>query len=195
MSATNLDRRLDHADWRPAAALAGVLLAGGITGLLTAAASIGVSLAVCGAAFLAAGLGHFALSFAGESERGARWTGRALGTMMAVLGAALFFDPFAGLAPLRGSAGFVLTVVGVLRVAFGWRLLPDEGRVPVLGAGVLSILLGLVLMSVLPTGAPRALAALLAVDLAVAGTALLTVARQARSAAAGARETARRGLR
>jgi uncharacterized membrane protein HdeD (DUF308 family) len=115
--------------------------------------------------------------------------------MMAVLGAALLFDPFAGLGPLRGSAGFVLIVVGVLRVALAWRILPEDGRAAMLGAGALSIVLGLVVMSVLPSGAAQALSALMAVDLVVAGAALLTVARLARTAAAGAKETARRGSR
>jgi uncharacterized membrane protein HdeD (DUF308 family) len=195
MNAGTLDRRLDGTDWRWTAALAGILLAGGVAGLVVAAGSVAGSLAVSGTAFLGAGAVQVAMSFTGEAERGARWSGRALGTMMAVLGAALLFDPFAGLGPLRGSAGFVLIVVGVLRVAVAWRILPEDGRTAMLGAGALSILLGLVVMSVLPSGAPQALAALMAVDLVVAGAALLTVARLARTAATGAKETARRGSR
>jgi uncharacterized membrane protein HdeD (DUF308 family) len=195
MNTRTLDRRLDGTDWRWTAALAGILLAGGVAGLVVAAGSVAGSLAVSGTAFLGAGAVQVAMSFTGEAERGARWSGRALGTMMAVLGAALLFDPFAGLGPLRGSAGFVLIVVGVLRVAVAWRILPEDGRTAMLGAGALSILLGLVVMSVLPSGAPQALAALMAVDLVVAGAALLTVARLARTAATGAKETARRGSR
>lgn len=195
MSAGNLERRVGGTDWRWTAALAAVLLAGGIGGLVVAAGSVANSLAVSGAAFLGGGIVQFAMSFIGEGERGARWTGRALGTMMAVLGAALLLDPFAGPGPLRGSAGLVLIVVGVLRIAFAWRILPEDGRAAMLGAGALSILLGLSVMSILPADAPQALAALMAVDLVVAGAALLTVARLARAAAAGARETVRRGSR
>jgi uncharacterized membrane protein HdeD (DUF308 family) len=195
MNARTLDRRLDGTDWRWTAALAGVLLAGGVAGLVVAGGSVAGSLAICGAAFLGGGALQVAMSFVGETERGARWAGRALGTMMAVLGAALLFDPFAGLGPLRGSAGLVLIVVGVLRIAFAWRILPQDGRAGMLGGGTISILLGLSVMALLPTGAPQALAALMAVDLVVAGAALLTVARQARSAASGARETVRRRSR
>ena len=104
MSAGNLEHRVEGTDWRWTAALAVILLAGGVAALVVAAGSVAGSLAVFGAAFLCGGAMQVAMSFIGESERGARWAGRALGAMMALLGAALLFDPFAGLGPLARAA-------------------------------------------------------------------------------------------
>jgi uncharacterized membrane protein HdeD (DUF308 family) len=180
MGESGLDRRLDATDWRWPAWVGAMLFAGGLVGAVLAGPRPEAALAMVGLACLAAGAGHFGMSFTVRTERGARWTGRALGAMLVVLGAALLFDPFAWIAPQRASVGVVLIVVGVLRVAAGWRITVRDGRHWRLASGLVSLAAGLAVTVVIDAAAIGAFAGLLAVDLLAAGVAGMAVALRAR---------------
>jgi uncharacterized membrane protein HdeD (DUF308 family) len=76
--------------------------------------------------------------------------------------------------------GVVLIVVGVLRVAAGWRITVRDGRHWRLASGLVSLAAGLAVMAVIDAAAIGAFAGLLAVDLLAAGVAGMAVALRAR---------------
>lgn len=155
--------------------LVGVLsLAAGVIALafplpasLTVNAFVGAALAIAGAA------GAWgALTSPAGSDRG--W-GVLLGLATLALGAILLIWPLDGLTTLTVVAALVFLASGLFKLLIGWRLVAPGWRWMVGLAGVLSVVLGVLILTGLPGSAIVVPGLLLAVELLAYGWVLVFV--------------------
>ena len=167
-------------DWRWMVAIGAVLVVGGVLAFLNPfLASLTVEV-IAGAAFLAGGLMQLWMALSGGNEPSDRWLSALLGAALAVLGIALLADPLAGLVSLTLAVGVMFAVTGGLRLALAFRLRPAAGWGWMLGSGVLSILLALMILFTLPASSLGLLGLLLGVDLVTAGAVSIALGLRAR---------------
>lgn len=132
--------------------LLGILLVA--VGLLALAfplvAALSVNL-VAGIALMAGGFATLAHAF-----RARRWRGFTLQTVLGLLylvgGVIVILDPFAGLIALTALLGGVFAADGAARVMLALRIRPDRAWGLFLASGLLSLLLGVLVLAGLPGG-------------------------------------------
>lgn len=142
---------------RPAAGQTGFILLGislVVVGFLSLAfpllAALSVNI-VAGVTLLAGGIATLAHAF-----RVRRWRGfglqTALGLLYLVAGVIVLADPFAGMLALTALLGAFFTADGAARVVLALRIRPDRAWGLFLGSGLLSLLLGVLVLAGLPGG-------------------------------------------
>ena len=124
-------------------------------------------------------VGAFARRHAGVS-----WSGALGGAVLVALGVFILRDPLVGAVGLTLLAGSLFLAVGLTRL-FAAAQVP-EARVLLVVSGVLSVVLGLVVLLNLWTAAPALLGLLLGIQILVEAVTLLIAGRLRPAPAAGA---------
>jgi uncharacterized membrane protein HdeD (DUF308 family) len=133
---------------------------------------IGVALAIGGgariiAAFGADSFGQGALAFIG-------------GLLGAVAGVILATRPGLGLATLTLLIGSYLLVDGIASAVLAFRVRPDQGWGWILFSGIITVLLGILLLAEWPISGTWALGTLVGVNLLFSGFAMISIGSAAR---------------
>ncbi len=133
---------------------------------------IGVALAIGGgariiAAFGADSFGQGALAFIG-------------GLVGAVAGVILATRPGLGLATLTLLIGSYLLVDGIASAVLAFRVRPDQGWGWILFSGIITVLLGILLLAEWPISGTWALGTLVGVNLLFSGFAMISIGSAAR---------------
>lgn len=144
-----------------------VALAFPLPASLTVNAFVGAALVVAGAA----GAWGALTSPAGSD----RLWGALLGVATLALGAILLIWPLDGLTTLTVVAGLVFLASGLSKLLIGWRLATPGWRWMVGLAGVLSLVLGILILTGLPGSAAVVPGLLLAVELLAYGWGLIFI--------------------
>lgn len=146
--------------------LAGIVaLAFPLPASLTVNAFVGASLAIAGI------LG--AIGAAREGAGSDRTWGVLLGLVTLALGVVLLAWPVQGLATLTVVAGVVFLASGVFKLMLGWNLAVPSWKWAVLLSGLLSAVLGVMMLAHLPASAMVVPGLLLAVELLAYGWGLI----------------------
>lgn len=166
--------------WKGLAALAAVMIAGGLMALFNPfAASLTVEV-VAGIAFLAAGLTQLwvAASETGK-QTGRRVLSGALGVLLVLLAVSLAANPLAGLVTLTLTVAVLFAAMGGLRVVIALRERPVAGWGWILASGLVSMALAVLIVLGLPEAALGILGLFLGVDLLASGAMTLALAAHA----------------
>ncbi|RBI59705.1 HdeD family acid-resistance protein [halophilic archaeon] len=143
---------------------------------------IGVSLSILFGALLIVG----AFVHAVHVFNARKWTGILWETVLAIIyliaGVLLILDPVFGLVTLTIVLIAYLLVEGIAEVILGFRVRPERGWEWVLGSGVISILLAILLLIGWPSTATWALGLLFGVSLFTSGISVVMVAMGGREA-------------
>jgi uncharacterized membrane protein HdeD (DUF308 family) len=120
------------------------------------------------------------------------WRSRALMLIVAavyiVTGALVFFNPFAAVVALTLFVGAAFVATGVLRIVMAFQLKPMNAWIWVLVSGVLSLLLGAMIVVSWPASSAWVLGTLLAIELIFQGWAYVALALSIRSTFDGVRD-------
>ena len=102
--------------------------------------------------------------------------------LTAAVGLSLLTNPVAGALSLTVLVALLFLVLGVVKVFYGFSLRPVSGWILAVLSGVLSIVLGIMILSNFPYAAASVLGILLAIELLSNGVFLLMVAIGLRNA-------------
>jgi uncharacterized membrane protein HdeD (DUF308 family) len=108
-------------------------------------------------------------------ESGVSWSAALGGAVLIVLGVIIVRDPLAGAAALTLLAGALFLVVGVTRLFAGAQV--PQARSLLIVSGILSIILGLVVLFNLTIAVPSLLGLLLGIQIVIEGVTLLVAGR------------------
>ncbi|QCI65813.1 HdeD family acid-resistance protein [Phreatobacter stygius] len=119
------------------------------------------------------------------------WKSRILMLLVALLyivtGALVFYNPISALAALTLLAGSALLAVGILRIIMAFQLRPADVWVWVLVSGLLSLVLGVLIVAQWPMSATWVLGTFLAIELIFQGWSYVMLAQAVRSTFDGVR--------
>lgn len=164
-------------DW----VLAAALILFGIYILTNAMIATAFSVFAIGGVALISGIVSLIEAFL--KQRGVRLvSGIVSGVLLIVLGILILANPIAGALSLTVVLGVVFFVRGGVSVALG--ALGSEGRVPLIIGGLISLVLGVIVLFNLGTMTMVLLGVLLGVELVVTGVTMLATGRGAGRAAA-----------
>lgn len=170
-----------HASWGWLALLGAISFIGGILAL---ANPFGATLA---AALLAAwtfvlfGVLQIIQAFRVRGWSGFLWS-LLLGVVTLAVGISILARPGAGIVSLTVLVAIMFLVLGVVKLMYAFALRPISGWVWVLVSGLISLLLGVMILADMPWSAAAVLGILLAVELLSNGVFLLFVAFGLRAA-------------
>ena len=99
-----------------------------------------------------------------------------IGVLSLLVGVMLVADPLAGAIPLTLLVAVFFLATGVAKVMFGFSIRPVGGWVWVLASGLISLLLGIMILAGLPVTATTILGLLLGIELVSNGVLFLFVA-------------------
>jgi uncharacterized membrane protein HdeD (DUF308 family) len=108
-------------------------------------------------------------------ETGVSWSAALGGAVLIVLGVIIVRDPLAGAAALTLLAAALFLVVGVTRLFAGAQV--PQARSLLIVSGILSIILGLVVLFNLTIAVPSLLGLLLGIQIVIEGVTLLVAGR------------------
>ncbi|MCT7375371.1 HdeD family acid-resistance protein [Chelativorans salis] len=108
-----------------------------------------------------------------------------LGALTLAIGISLLFRPMEGIISLTILVAIIFIVLGVVKLMYAYALRPISGWVWVFVSGLLSLVLGGMILADMPWSASAVLGILLAVELLSNGVFLLLVAFGLRAAANG----------
>ncbi len=174
-------RRIDevgqHANWF--IALGVVFIIGGALALLMPlVASIAVALAV-GWVFIVVGVVQLIHAWQIRDWSGAVWQA-IIGAIILVGGIATIIDPITATLTLTLVVGIVMLIKGVAQIILGLNLRPGRGWGWVLGAGVLSALVGLMIIAAWPVSGAWVLGTFAGISLMFSGWSYIMMATTAR---------------
>jgi uncharacterized membrane protein HdeD (DUF308 family) len=107
---------------------------------------------------------------------GSSWWWMALLAVVSIVGGVLLFDPLAGMVSLTVLVAVLFLVTGIAKTMFAFSLRPVSGWVWVLVSGLVSLLLGVMILANFPWSAQAVLGILLGVELLSNGVLFLFVA-------------------
>ncbi len=149
-----------------------------VAGLLVLFNPFAASLAVeqlAGWLFLAIGIVQLIEAFVAEGWSGKVWS-VLIGLVAAIIGLNLIAKPMAGLMALTLIVGIMFLVSGVVKLIIGWPIPLRQLRFAVILSGIVSLLLGLVILGDFPGSAVAAIGILLGIELVSNGVLFLFVA-------------------
>jgi uncharacterized membrane protein HdeD (DUF308 family) len=156
--------------------LGGLLVVVGIVVLAHAATATVVSVLFIGWMALAAGVVAMVVSLFNVGTDGF-WTGLLGGGLIAVLGLVMIRNTAAAALTLTLVAGAMFLSTGIVRLVAAFQV--EEARVPLVLAGGISTLLGLLILFNLVTATLTLLGVLLGVQLLAEGVAIMVAGRRA----------------
>ena len=170
-----------RASWVWMAVLAVISLIGGILALLNPLAATIAATVMAGWVFAALGAIQVIQSFRVTGWPGFLW-GLLFGVLTLVVGLSLVFNPLAGMVSLTLLVGVLFLVIGVVKILYSFSLRPISGWGWVLVSGIVSVALGVMILSDFPYSATSVLGILLAVELLSNGVLFLLLALGLRKA-------------
>jgi uncharacterized membrane protein HdeD (DUF308 family) len=161
--------------WWWMALLAVVSIVGGLMALANPfAASVAATL-LAGWFFAILGVIQIVQAFRVTDWSGFLWA-LAFGILTLIVGGVLLFDPLAGMVSLTVLVAVLFLVTGIAKTMFAFSLRPVSGWVWVLVSGLVSLLLGVMILANFPWSAQAVLGILLGVELLSNGVLFLFVA-------------------
>ena len=168
-------------DWRWMMALGVLLVLGGVLAFLNPFAASLAVVSIAGIVLLIGGALQLWIAFSGDGSTGGRAASGLLGLLAVVFGVFLLADPLAGIVSLTLLvAGFFL-VMGVVRAAIGLALRPRRGWGWLVGAGAISVLLGVLIALAVPQSGSTLLGLFIGIDLLSTGISAIAVALYTRT--------------
>jgi len=161
----------------------GVLsLLGGIIALLNPLAATLTAELLTGYLFIAIGV-LMLLSIFADDSWGSRLLSLVLGVAILVIGVNLVSNPLQGVLQLTVVVALLMLFIGVLRIVFAFRM-PTAGlKAMLILAGIVSLVLGGMILSSFPFSAAVVLGILLAIELISNGISLIVLGLAARDRA------------
>lgn len=173
--ASAVESRNMGSSWWWMALLAVVSIVGGFMALANPfAASVAATL-LAGWFFAILGVIQIVQAFRVTDWSGFLWA-LAFGVLTLIVGGVLLFDPLAGMVSLTVLVAVLFLVTGIAKTMFAFSLRPVSGWVWVLVSGLISLLLGVMILANFPWSAQAVLGILLGVELLSNGVLFLFVA-------------------
>src|SRR5688572_5134838 len=176
--------------WRWLLALGILMIILGVLGLYMSVALTIVSVLLFGALLLVGGIAQLIQAF-----RASGWKSVALHIGIALIyvvgGALVLYDPVAASLALTILIGVMLLTAGMLRAVMAFQLRPIGGWGWVLFGGIVSVVLGVLILAQWPLSGLFAIGLFIAIELLVDGWSCVILALAAKSIAAGDRLQAR----
>lgn len=167
--------------WIWLAVLGVISLIGGILALLNPFAATLAAVLLAGWTFLLFGILQVIQAFSTPGWPGFLWS-LLIGVVTLAVGASLLFNPTGGALSLTVLVAVLFLVLGAVKVMYAFSLRPISGWGFAALSGVISILLGVMILSNYPWSAATVLGILLAIELLSNGVFLLIVALGLRNA-------------
>lgn len=161
--------------WIWLAVLGAISLIGGILALANPFAATFAAVLLAGWTFLLFGILQIVQSFSVRGWPGFLWA-LLLGVLTAVVGLSLLTNPIAGALSLTMLVAVLFLVLGAVKIFYGFSLRPVSGWGLAVLSGVLSVVLGIMILADYPWAAAAVLGILLAIELLSNGIFLLMVA-------------------
>ena len=161
--------------WTWMAVLAAICIVGGFMALLNPFGATIFPVTIAGWVFLVQGIIQVF-----HASRIRDWTGflwsLGIGVLSLLVGIVLVADPLAGAIPLTLLVAVLFLATGVAKTMFAFALRPLDGWVWVLASGLVSVVLGVMILAGLPATATTILGLLLGIELVSNGVLFLFVA-------------------
>lgn len=164
-----------RSSWGWLAVLGAISLIGGILALINPFAATFAAVLLAGWTFLLFGVVQIMQAFRITGWSGFLWS-LLLGVLTAAVGISLLLNPTAGALSLTIVVAVLFLVVGVVKIMYSFSLRPISGWGFAALSGVISILLGIMIIADYPWSAAAVLGVLLAIELLSNGIFLLIVA-------------------
>lgn len=161
--------------WVWMAVLAIISLVGGVLALLNPFAATLAAAMLAGWTFALLGAVQIVQSFQVQGWGGFIWA-LLFGLLTLVVGGSLIFNPLAGIVSLTLLVAVLFIAVGIVKVMYSFSLRPVAGWQWVLVSGIVSVLLGVLIIADFPWSAAAVLGILLGVELLSNGIFFLFVA-------------------
>lgn len=161
-------------------------LIGGIFALANPLAATLTAELLTGYIFIAIGV-LMLLSIFADDRWGSRLLSLALGIVVLGIGINLVTRPLQGVLSLTVVVAILMIVIGVLRIVFAFRVPVAGLKVMLILAGIVSLVLGAMILSSFPFSAAVVLGVLLAIELISNGVSLILLALALRGQTQGAR--------
>lgn len=174
MAATVHEEKL-RASWIWMAVLAVISLVGGVLALLNPFAATLAATLMAGWAFAILGVVQIVQSFQVQGWGGFLWA-LLFGILSLVVGISLIFNPLAGMVSLTLLVAVLFLALGAVKVMYAISLRPVDGWGWVLFSGIVSLVLGVMILANFPWSAVSVLGILLGVELLSNGFLFLFVA-------------------
>jgi uncharacterized membrane protein HdeD (DUF308 family) len=174
MTATTHGEKL-RTSWVWMAVLAVISVIGGFFALLNPLAATLAATAIAGWVFALLGALQIIQAFRVTDWPGFLW-GLLFGILIFVVGLSLLFDPLAGMVSLTLLVAVLFLVMGVVKIMYAFSLRPISGWGWVLVSGLVSLLLGVMILANFPWSAVSVLGILLGVELLSNGVLFLLLA-------------------
>lgn len=173
--ASAVESRNMSSSWWWMAILAVISIVGGVMALANPfAASVAATL-LAGWFFAILGVIQIVQAFRVTDWSGFLWA-LAFGILTLIVGGVLLLDPFAGMVSLTVLVAVLFLVTGIAKTMLAFSLRPVSGWVWVLVSGLVSLLLGVMILANFPWSAQAVLGILLGIELLSNGVLFLFVA-------------------
>lgn len=157
------------------AVLAVICIVGGFLALLNPFGATVFAVTLAGWVFLIQGVIQVIHAFRVRDWSGFIWS-LGIGVLSLLVGVVLVADPLAGAIPLTLLVAVLFLATGVAKAMFAIALRPASGWVWVLASGLVSVVLGVMILAGLPATATTILGLLLGIELVSNGVLFLFVA-------------------
>ncbi|AKI00792.1 hypothetical protein IMCC20628_02088 [Hoeflea sp. IMCC20628] len=161
--------------WTWMAVLAVLCIVGGFMALLNPFGATILAVVLAGWIFLMQGVIQVVHAFRVRDWPGFMWS-LGLGVLSLIVGFVLVADPLAGSVPLTLLVAVLFLLTGVAKTMLAFALKPASGWVWVLASGLISVVLGVMILAGLPSSATTILGLLLGIELVSNGVLFLFVA-------------------
>lgn len=161
--------------WTWMAVLAVICIIGGFLALLNPFAATILAVTLAGWIFLIQGVVQVVHAFRVRDWPGFFWS-LGLGVLSLLVGFVLVADPLAGSVSLTLLVAVLFLLTGAAKIMFSLSLKPASGWVWVLVSGLVSVVLGAMILAGLPASAATILGLLLGIELVSNGVLFLFVA-------------------
>ena len=164
-----------RSSWIWIALLAVISLVGGVLALINPFAATLAATLMAGWAFAILGVVQIVQSFQLRGWGGFIWA-LLFGVLTLVVGISLIFNPLAGMVSLTLLVAVLFLVLGAIKIMYAFSLRPIAGWGWVLASGILSLLLGIMILANFPWSAVSVLGILLGIELLSNGVLFLLLA-------------------
>jgi len=164
-----------RSSWIWLAILAVISIVGGLLALFNPFAATLAATLMAGWVFAILGVVQIVQSFQLRGWGGFLWA-LLFGVLTLLVGIALLANPLAGMVSLTLLVAVLFLVTGVIKIAYSFSLRPISGWGWVLASGIVSLVLGIMILGNFPWAAASVLGILLGVELLSNGVLFLLVA-------------------
>lgn len=168
-------------DWRWMLILGTLLIVGGVMAFVNPFAASLTAVGIAGGIFALGGAIQMWIAFRDEGGASGRWLSGLLGFLLLAFGVALIANPLAGIVSLTLMIAGFFIASGALRVWLGLHLRHHTGWGWLVGAGAISLALGVLMIIALPAEAGNLLGLFLAIDLLSTGIGLTALSLKMRA--------------